>query len=532
MRFSLSKVAGFVTVALASIALTIGGALAAHAVVNPGSGPSAGGTTVTIDGIKFQSVYSGEDFSLGLTDKGTVYAWGRNTYGQLGDGTTTTSYTPVPVLNSDGTGVLSGVTELAVGFYHALAITNSGVYSWGINTYGELGNSTTTHSSLPVRVQGVGGTGYLTGVTSVAAGGYHSMALTQAGVYAWGLNNSGQLGDNTLVDAHAPVQVLGVGGTGTLSGITHIAAGSGHSLASSASAVFSWGANGWGQLGNSTNTNSLVPVRVVGQGGSGFLSGADSLVAGSAHSLALIGGYVYSWGFNAFGQLGNGTTTATSSPILVLNSGGTSPLGGVLAISSSNYSSFAITSSATYAWGWNAVGELANGSTTSASLPVAILAAQGSSQLTGVSSIDGGNELTNAVVSGVIYSAGSNTYGQFGNGGVVNANRLVIGPNFQPSTIRFGAVSGSGLTTSGSAWTVVTPSGTSGSVLVTGVAHVFGGSAAASPSSVAWDAGTFTYEAALANTGTSNNLSAMLVSGGAIVLGLVLLVALRRMSQK
>src|SRR6266446_10181 len=125
--------------------------------------------------------------------QGTVSAWGYNFYGQLGNGTNTDSNTPVQ------TSGLSGVTAIAGGLFHSLALKSDGtVWAWGYNGVGELGNATFTSNNTPVQVLGPAGVGFLTGVTAIAVGGQHSLALKSDGtVWAWGDNDLGQLGNGT-----------------------------------------------------------------------------------------------------------------------------------------------------------------------------------------------------------------------------------------------------------------------------------------------------------------------------------------------
>jgi hypothetical protein len=153
--------------------------------------------------------------SLALKDDGTVWAWGYNGYGQLGNGTNTDSNVPVQVSG------LTGITAIAWGGSHSLALKNDGtVWAWGYNGYGQLGNGTNTDSNLPVQVSS------LTGITVIAGGSRHSLALKNDGtVWAWGYNGYGQLGNGTNTDSNVPVQVSG------LTGITAIAGGGYHSLA-------------------------------------------------------------------------------------------------------------------------------------------------------------------------------------------------------------------------------------------------------------------------------------------------------------
>jgi alpha-tubulin suppressor-like RCC1 family protein len=198
--------------------------------------------------------------------------------------------------------------------------TTGAVYCWGYNDLGQLGNNSTTNSHVPVQVEGVGGSGLLSGIASIAAGELHTCAVSTTGaVYCWGYNYSGQLANNSYTDSHVPVQVEGVGGTGLLSGIASIAAGGAHTCAlSTTGAVYCWGYNFYGQLGNNSTTGSNVPVQVEGVGGSGLLSGIASISAGDDHTCALSAtGRIDCWGFNGEGNLGNNSTTYSYVPIEV-----------------------------------------------------------------------------------------------------------------------------------------------------------------------------------------------------------------------
>jgi alpha-tubulin suppressor-like RCC1 family protein len=181
------------------------------------------------------------------------------------------SPTPSPTATPAGSGAM-----VSVSFFGDTSCALSGagnVYCWGDNSDGQLGNNTTTNSLTPLQVLGVGGAGFLSNMNYVFAGNAMSCAVsTASNVYCWGGNSSGQLGNNTTIDSHTPVEVLGVGATGFLSGIKTASAG-GVSYAcalSTAQNVYCWGSNGHGNLGNNTTTDSNTPVEVLGVGGTGF----------------------------------------------------------------------------------------------------------------------------------------------------------------------------------------------------------------------------------------------------------------------
>jgi hypothetical protein len=195
------------------------------------------------------AVCGGIGHSVALDSNGRVWAWGRNAEGQLGDGSTTDSSVPVPVSN------ISRVLAIAGSGGHSLALDSNGrVWAWGQNREGQLGDGSTTDSSVPVQVSN------LWGVIAIAGGGGHSLALDSNGkVWAWGDNWFGQLGDGSTTDSSVPVQVS------NLWGVIAIAGGGGHSLALEPNGkVWAWGSNTFGELGNGNTTDSSVPILVSG----------------------------------------------------------------------------------------------------------------------------------------------------------------------------------------------------------------------------------------------------------------------------
>ena len=417
---------------------------------------------------------------------GLVGAWGGNDLGELGSGAlgpdtcgsgagaTRCSTVPVQAKNVGGVGILSGVVAIAAGSEHSLALRSDGsVVAWGSNLDGELGDGTTAGpgscglsgtrlpcSTAPVEVEGVGGVGALSGIVAIAAGGIHSLALRSDGtVVAWGSNHAGQLGDGTLTDRSAPVQVHGVGGVGILSGVVAIAAGGLHSLAvRSDGSVVAWGNNIAGQLGDGTSTGpatcpptggqpcSTTPVQVEGVGGAGALSGVVAVAAGARHSLALRSdGSVVAWGSNPIGELGVGTRTGpercplvgmdpgdpcSTTPVQVHGVGGVGTLAGVAAVAAGQSDSLALRSDGSVvAWGSNEFGLLGQGTTTGpetcsvrgspqcSTTPVQVKGTDGAGTLSGVVAIAGGSEHSLALRSdGGVVAWGWNSSGQLGTG--------------------------------------------------------------------------------------------------------------------
>lgn len=296
----------------------------------------------------FSRVSTGWYHSIGLKTDGTVLAWGDNGYGQLGDGTSVDKPTPVRA-----GATLSGVTSVAAGRYHSVAARNDGtVWAWGYNGYGNLGDGSKTQRTVPVQAI------LISGVIAVAAGEYHTLALKGDGtVWAWGYNGNGQLGDGSTTERTTAVQV------GGLTGIIRIAAGSDHNLAlKSDGTLWAWGYNGYGQLGDGSTTSRTLPVAV------SSLTGVVDMAGGDYHSLAVkADGTAWGWGYNNYGALGNASTVNSSTPVQVAG------FTGATAVAAGQYHSIALKSDGTlWSWGRNNLGQLGNGSTTDSVIATAI----------------------------------------------------------------------------------------------------------------------------------------------------------------
>ena len=371
------------------------------------------------------------------TAPGQIFAFGYNLHGELGitasSGMSTANSTPALVSLPGSTGP---AIQIAAGTQHTLVVTSTGqLYAFGDNSYGQLGIATnsgmSTANPTPALVSLPGASGP---VTQVAAGAFHSLAVTSTGqLYGFGYNQSGQLGtttNNGQVTANpTPALVSLPGATGP---VTQVAAGNDHSLAlTSTGQVYAFGDNDYGALGNTTNDGGApsanpTPALVSLPGASGPVV---QMAAGDTHSLALTStGQLYSWGDNLYGQLGtmthSGTMFANPTAALVALPGAGGP---VTQIAAGGNHSLALTSTGQlYAFGLNNLGQL--GSTTNPGganpTPALVGALPGASGP--IAQIAAGYSDSLAVTStGQLYAFGDNYYGQLGattNTGMSTAN--------------------------------------------------------------------------------------------------------------
>jgi len=330
---------------------------------------------------------AGTDHSVWVKSDGTVWAWGNNQNGELGDNSTTNRLRPVQVVG------LTNVIAVSAGNHFSVALKQDGtVWAWGLNSSGQLGDGTTTQRLTPVQVSG------LTQVSAVSAGDAHVLAWKIGGtVWSWGLNSSGQLGDGTTTTRRTPIQVPGI------TNARAVSAGGSHSLVVRIdSTVSAWGLNSSGQLGDGSTTTRKSPVAVSG------LSGVSIVDAGGSHSLALLNdGTVRAWGLNADGQVGDGSTTnRKTTPVVVTG------LTGVIDITGGANHSLALLNDATArAWGANTNGQLGDGSTTRRLTATVVFSFASGAGITA-----GGSHSLGLTTGGDIWAWGLNSSGQLGDG--------------------------------------------------------------------------------------------------------------------
>ena len=205
-------------------------------------------------------VSAGGFHNIVLASNGSLFSWGDNHYGELGDGTDSSRSSPVSV---NMRGVLNGknIVQVSAGFYHTIALSSDGsIFSWGYNYYGQLGDGTTTSRLSPVSVNM---SGVLNGknIIQVSTGTYHTIALSSDGsIFAWGFNENGELGDGTNTSRSSPASVK-IGGVSSGKKITYVKAGDYYAIAlSNDGFLFSWGSNDQGQLGDGSQVSRSTPT--------------------------------------------------------------------------------------------------------------------------------------------------------------------------------------------------------------------------------------------------------------------------------
>lgn len=252
---------------------------------------------VKIGNDKWKAVSSGYFHSVGIKDDGTLWAWGYNGYGQLGIGSTEDSNTPQKI------GLATDWKAVSVGATHSVAIKNDGtLWAWGGNDFGQLGIGNYTYKDQPVKI------GTATNWAKISSGYYHTIALRSDGsMWAWGYNGLGELGDGTNDDRTSPIRI------GTETNWIFIGSGADHSMAiKSNGTLWSWGYNIFGQLGNGSTDNSNVPQQI------NSTPGWRNVLGGEVHTMAIrVDGTVWAWGGNYAGQLGDESFVDKLNPSVV-----------------------------------------------------------------------------------------------------------------------------------------------------------------------------------------------------------------------
>ncbi len=335
-----------------------------------------------------------------IFSEGGLWTWGSDGYGQLGDNSTSNKSSPVQTI-AFGT----NWKQVSAGNHHTAAIKTDGtLWLWGRNSSGRLGDNTTTHKSSPVQTVSAG-----TNWKQISCGYFHTAAIkTDGTLWTWGRDGYGQLGDNTTTDKSSPVQTITFGNNWK-----QVSAGQHHTAAiKTDGTLWTWGRNGYGQLGNNTANNTSSPVQTIT-----FGTNWKQVSCGYHTAAIKTDGTLWTWGYNAFGGLGINSTTPKSSPIQTIAYGTKWKQ-----ISTGRDFTTAIKTDGTlWAWGQNTYGQLGDNSATDKSSPVQTI-----TRGTNWKQIEAGQHHTAAIkTDGTLWAWGRDDNGQLGDNSITNKSSPV-----------------------------------------------------------------------------------------------------------
>lgn len=370
------------------------------------------------------SISTSKSHTLGLKTDGTLWAWGYNGAGGLGDGTDIDQTVPIRI------GTDSNWVSMASGFLFSLGLKADGtLWAWGYNDVGRLGNGNTTNSFIPIQI------GVENNWTAISVGLNHSLALKANGtLWAWGDNSYGQLGDGTTNNSMIPIQI------GNSNNWTSISAGVAHSTALKADGtLWTWGDNSTYELGDGTNIKSLYPIQI---------TNANNWVAissGGSHNLAIKSdGTLWSWGYNLSGQVGDGTAISKTVPTQIGVSNNW------VSVSGGSVHSLAVQADGSiWSWGYNADGSLGDGTIINKSNPSQI----GLSRSELLNVVCGLSHSLALKSDGTLWAWGLNDYGQLGNGSLNSSNTPIqIGTDNNWIGVSIGSQSSFAIKSNGTLW--------------------------------------------------------------------------------
>ncbi|MBS3163234.1 hypothetical protein J4427_00915 [Candidatus Woesearchaeota archaeon] len=346
--------------------------------------------------LRVEDVSTGTGHSCALLSNDKVKCWGRNSYGQLGDGSTTNNYVPIYTL-------IDNVTQINAGSVHTCAVLGDGsAKCWGNNVNGKLGDGSATNSPTPVLVSGINN------AIKIDAGISHScVVLNDSRVKCWGVNTYGQLGDGSTTNRPTPVLVSGINNAMDIS-----VSGSSTCALLNDSTVKCWGSNGYGQLGDGSATNSPTPVLVSG------INNAIKVSTGRRTTCAVLSdGSAKCWGGNGRGEIGDGTTTNRPTPVLVSGINNSVSLSSSLGLDNDwGHTCAVLSDGSAKCWGDNGYGMLGDGTTVESHIPVNVIDVNNVINISATAA-----DHTCAVLGGSVKCWGRNSYGQLGDGSTTNS---------------------------------------------------------------------------------------------------------------
>jgi uncharacterized repeat protein (TIGR02543 family) len=320
--------------------------------------------------------------SSAITSKGRIFMWGYNAIGQLGDGTTTDKLIPVDITTLFNLSQDEKIIQVSLGFSHSSALTSEGrIYTWGYNFYGQLGNGITAEQLIPVDITTFFNLNQDEIIIQISLGTSHSSALTSQGrIFTWGSNTYGQLGYGEIdYEAnHTPIDITSSFDLEIEEKITLVSLGGSHSsVITSSGRIFMWGNGSFGQIGNGMmgTVKYPVPIDITAKFSLGLDEKINKVTLGTFHSSAITSsGRIFTWGYNGYGQLGNNPSMSQSDPtditvffnllyeeiIIDVNLG-------------ANSSSVITSEGRVFTWGDNKNGQLGDGSLNNKYTPIVIV---------------------------------------------------------------------------------------------------------------------------------------------------------------
>jgi len=320
------------------------------------------------EGERIIQAVAGYDTSSAFTSEGRVFTWGSNVVGQLGDGTWNDSHKPIDISHQFDLQEDETLTNLYWGLWHSVATTSTGrVFAWGANDYGQLGDGSTRAKNSPTEITYQFSLDTEEEIITFSLGGSHSAALTSTGrLFTWGINSEGQLGDDSMVDHHKPMDITSQLGLSNDEKIENVSLGWDFSIAyTSEGRIFTWGRNRYGQLGDGSTDDRYAPVDVTEQFELLDSEEIVSLSAGRSAAYAITSeNRLFTWGWNSSGQLGDGTTTNRNEPVVVTDEFNLNDDETISDLAFGDRHTLLLTSeNRLFTWGWNNYGQLGDGTT-------------------------------------------------------------------------------------------------------------------------------------------------------------------------
>ena len=400
-----------------------------------------------LKGRNIVNIYQDYRTVIAKDSNGKLYSWGQNYYGQLGNGTIGDSSMPICISDIEGSPLKGkNIVNIYVDFSGMIAKDSDGkLYSWGRNNFGQLGNKTTTDSGMPICISDIENSP-LKGKNIVNIYWDNSTIIAKDSngkLYSWGKNDYGQLGDETTNNRSMPICISNIENS-PLKGknIVNIYWDNSTIIAKDSNGkLYSWGKNDYGQLGDETTNNRSMPICISNIENSP-LSGKDIVDVYENDEVVIAkdsSGKLYSWGYNVSGELGDGTTK-NSMPICISDIE-SSPLKGKNIVDVHNYGSTIIakdSSGKLYTWGYNDYGQLGNGTTENSSMPVCISNIENSplKEKKIVNIYTGDDTIIAKDSDGKLYSWGKNDYGQLGNGTTTNSSMPICISDIENSELK------------------------------------------------------------------------------------------------